>query len=235
MRIVLELIIDDQTIEQYRKYESTIKQAVYKQIDTPKHNTLCAVPKCYSNCHQNCFLNFSFDPKGLLDCYAFSGSKGLQGCLRCDHSYETHHHYNVQWELREDTQITVDAEAKRKYEVAVSDKARQELGMEQLRQTIVNMDTALADATAKVGQLVENYARLSLSGSFAGQVKKSVALLEMNLETMRGNGTDEQTIKSVEKALSRMREKLELVEKAKEQARPKPSLGRRLLDAVTGN
>lgn len=107
--------------------------------------------------------------------------------------------------------------------------------MEQLRQTIANMDTALADATAKVGQLVEDYARLSLSGSFAGQAKKSVALLELNLETMRGNGTDEQTIKSVEKALSRMREKLELDKKAKEQARPKPSWGRRLLDAVTGN
>ncbi|KAF9464254.1 hypothetical protein BDZ94DRAFT_1297271 [Collybia nuda] len=207
------------TIEQYKTYQSTIKQQVYKQIDTAKHNTLCAVPKCYSNCHESCFLDFSFDPKGLLNCWAFSGPKAIQGCRKCDHSYETHHHYNVRWELREDTQIAVDEEAKRKYNDAISVKAQQELGMKQLKQTIMNMDTALAEATDKVGQLVEDYARLSLSGSFAGQVKKSAALLELNLETMRGNGADEQTMKSVEKALNRMKEKLALVEKAKEQAR----------------
>ncbi|KIJ66933.1 hypothetical protein HYDPIDRAFT_26350 [Hydnomerulius pinastri MD-312] len=223
------------TIEQYKKYQSTIKQQVYKQIDTPKHNTLCAVPKCYNNCHEQCQLDFSFDPKGLLNCWAFSGSKGLQGCRKCDHSYEHHHHYNVRWELREDTQITIDKEAKKKHDEAVSEKAQQELGMAQLKKTIASMDTALEEATAKVGQLVDEYAKLSLSGSFAGQVKKSVALLELNLETMRGNGTDEQTIKAVEKALARMKEKLALVEKAKQEARKNRSIGRKIIDAITGN
>lgn len=104
-----------------------------------------------------------------------------------------------------------------------------------LKQTILDMDKALAESTAKVGQLVEEYAKLSLSGSFSGQVKKSVALLELNLETMRSNGTDAQTIKSVEKALARMQEKLTVVEKAKEQARQRPSAPRRLYNAIMGH
>lgn len=231
----MTLIVDYQTIEQYRQYESTIKQQVYKQIETPKHNTLCAAPKCYSNCHEGCYLSFSFDPKGLLNCWAFSGSKGTRGCRKCDHSYESHHHYNSRWELHEDTQVTIDQDAKKKHDHAVSEKSQQELGMALLKQTILDMDKALAESTAKVGQLVEEYAKLSLSGSFSGQVKKSVALLELNLETMRSNGTDAQTIKSVEKALARMQEKLTVVEKAKEQARQRPSAPRRLYNAIMGH
>lgn len=107
--------------------------------------------------------------------------------------------------------------------------------MSQLKQTILDMDRALAESTAKVGQLVEEYAKLSLSGSFSGQVKKSVALLDLNLETMRSNGTDAQTIKSVEKALARMREKLSVVEKAKKQAHLKPRAPRRLYNAIMGD
>lgn len=124
-----------------------------------------------------------------------------------------------EWEPYKDTQVIIDQDLKKKYDDAVSEKSRQELGMAQLKQTIVDMDRALAESTDKVGQLVKEYGKLSLSGSFSGQVKKSVAMLELNLETMRNNGTDAQTIKSVEKALARMQEKLTVVEKAKEQAR----------------
>ncbi|KAF9459249.1 hypothetical protein BDZ94DRAFT_1051168 [Collybia nuda] len=226
------------TIEQYKQYESTIEQHVYKQTETSKHNTLCAAPKCYSNCHEGCYLSFSFDPNGLLNCWAFGGEKGTHGCRQCDHSYEHHHHYNSRWELCEDTQVTIDQDAKKKYDDAMSEKEQQEIGMRQLNDTIDNMDIALSESTTKVGLLVEEYARLSLSGSFSGQVKKSVSLLELNLETMRGNGTDEQTIKSVEKALARMQEKLKVVEKAKRQARQRPSMRARLHDAyntITGH
>ncbi|CCM07038.1 uncharacterized protein FIBRA_09357 [Fibroporia radiculosa] len=202
------------TIKQYATYQSTIMQNVYKQVDTPHHNTLCATPKCYHNCHKHCHLSFSLDPKGIRNCKAFKGGR-VENCTGCEHPYTQHRHYNVMWELKEDEQITIDEDAKKKYDDAVEEKEKQEMGMAQLKKSIADMDMALAEAITKVGQLVEEYAKLSLSGNFAGQVEKSVSLLDLNLQTMRSNGTDIDTIKSVEKALKRMEEKLDLVKKAK--------------------
>ncbi|KAF8833638.1 hypothetical protein BDN67DRAFT_976509 [Paxillus ammoniavirescens] len=203
------------TIEQYRQYESTITQKVYKQTKTTTHNTLCSKPQCYSNCHKECRLAFSLDPDDLHKCKAFEKA---EKCSQCKHSYKYHRHYNSKWELKEDKQVTVDRAAKAKYHNAVDEKEQQMLGMKELKATIANMDKALAEATRLVGELAEEYAGLSLSGSFAGQVKKSVALLDQNLEAMYGNGTDVDTIESMTKTLGRMKDKLELVERAAKQA-----------------
>ncbi|KIJ11930.1 hypothetical protein PAXINDRAFT_171543 [Paxillus involutus ATCC 200175] len=203
------------TIEQYKQYESTITQKVYKQTQTKAHNTLCSQPQCYSNCHKECTLAFSLDPDHLHKCKAFGKA---EKCTQCKHSYKYHRHYNAKWELKDDKQVTVDRAAKAKYHNAVDEKEKQMLGMKELKANIDNMDKALAEATRQVGKLAEEYASLSLSGSFAGQVKKSVALLDQNLEAMRNNGTDADTIESMVKSLGRMKDKLELVERAAKQA-----------------
>ncbi|PCH39420.1 hypothetical protein WOLCODRAFT_38711, partial [Wolfiporia cocos MD-104 SS10] len=202
------------TMEQYKQFQSTLRQKVYKRIDTTYHNTLCLELKCYNNCHEHCDLDFSLDPERLRGCVAFGGSERMQECIKCKHRYENHRHYHARWELTEDVQTTIDEEAKKKYEDAADKNERQKRRMKQLKNTIEDLDKALANATSEVGELVDEYAKLSLSGSFAGQVKKSVALLDSHLETMRGNGTDAETIKSVEKSLKLMEGKLKLVENA---------------------
>jgi len=51
----------------------------------------------------------------------------------------------------------------------------------------------------------------SLSGSFSGQVKKSVKLLETHLKAIR-NKSDPGTIKQIEASLEQLRAKLEVLE-----------------------
>lgn len=163
-----------------------------------------------------------------------AGLERLQPCAKCGHSYDQHHHYNSRWELHEVTQVNIDTAAKWKYDDAISEKARQELAMMQLKDALVTLERALAEATADAGRLLGDYDRLSLSGGFVCQVRKSVALLELTLETMCGNGTDAQAVKSVEKALVRMQEKLAIVELAKEQSQATPNLGRRFISTIAG-
>lgn len=226
-------------MELYKRYESVITQRVNKFVDTKQHNTLCDYPGCYSNCHIECALNFSVNPDNLATCVAFGVSRRLPNCSRqnCGHPIAHHRHYNSVWKLVEDKQVTVDTVAKKKYENAKEESEREELRMEELNKMVDQLGEGLAEATAKVGELTRSYAKLSLSGSFTGQVKKSVQMLELNVETMRSNGTDEDTIRTVQKSLDNMKAKLKLVEDANALAQKKltkQSFLKRAFNALTG-
>ncbi|KIJ66943.1 hypothetical protein HYDPIDRAFT_26360 [Hydnomerulius pinastri MD-312] len=84
---------------------------------------------------------------------------------------------------------------------------------EKAGQSVEREAGALAEHTSKAGQLLDGFAGLSLSGSFAGQLRK---------EVVRSNSTDEKTIKWFNSALRVMKAKLEFVEEAKQEARKKP-------------
>ena len=85
-----------------------------------------------------------------------------------------------------------------------------------LKSAVASLDVDMEESLARVGFLTESYAKLSLSGSFAGQVKKSVRLLETNLQAMlSSNNADHKSIEMVEKSLESMKAKLKVVEEAK--------------------
>jgi len=54
-----------------------------------------------------------------------------------------------------------------------------------VRKVIESTGKETAEATEQIGHLAAKYSELSLSGTFSGQVKKSVKLLETHLEGMR--------------------------------------------------
>ncbi|KAF9459251.1 hypothetical protein BDZ94DRAFT_1051622 [Collybia nuda] len=240
LRDVEKIVEDlDSIIKQPENCQSAITHRVYRQVETANHNTLCTQPGCYSNCDEDCTLSFSFDSRDLLACWIFSGSntprsvpkchplnnwlfstnvRGSLACVKCGHSNADHRHYNSRWELCEDTEYIIDPAAKSKYDNAIFQKDQLEYSLEELRHFNKEMEKLLAGDMLDTKQLLENYNKLSLSGSFAYPVQKSISLLELNLETMRGNGTEAQNIKSVEKALCRMQEKFAVVEKAQRQS-----------------
>lgn len=111
-------------------------------------------------------------------------------------------------------EIVVDKDAEKKYLDAEYGIAQKEVTMIELQEAVDKMSQDMAKALAKIGTLAESYAKLSLSGSFAGQVEKSVRMLELTLEGMRGNGTDAGTIEIVEESLNIMKMKLQVVEQA---------------------
>lgn len=203
-------------MKQYENFKSVITSKIWVQETTSTHNTLCSQPNCYSNCHERCNLDFSLNADTFLQCAAMGGGTT---CLKCRHSYSSHRHYNSLWKRKDHSQENVDRDAEDKYNKAKKEKNNHETMIVDLDQVILDLDLELEEALISLGRLTESYARLSLSGSFAGQVKKSVRLLEANLEAMRNNKADLKSIEMIEKSLDNMKQKLKVVEAANEKAK----------------
>lgn len=207
-------------MKQFRNYQSVITKQIWVQSPTQRHNTVCSLPNCYSNCHIACGLGFTLEPKDLLPCTAMRGVS----CKECGHSHLDHRHYNSQWKQEDHTQTTVDKDAETKYRAAERNNTLQERMLADLKSAIASLDVDMEESLAIVGILTEAYAKLSLSGSFAGQVRKSVRLLETNLQAMRSNQADPKSVEAVERSLVSMKAKLKLVEEAK--VKTKEQIGR---------
>ena len=65
----------------------------------------------------------------------------------------------------------------------------------------------------EIGRLAEQYSKLSLSGSFSGQIGMSVRLFETRLKYIV-NTSDPESVKQTEESLNRLKEKLNLLHKA---------------------
>ena len=218
-------------MKQYENYTSVISMPFKIQSSTDRHNTLCTYPDCYSNCHVPCCLKFALDPKVLTSC-VISDELEPPSCKVCRHPVADHRHYNSIWKTENKIETIIDKQAEKKYKAAAKDSAEKELTIIRLDEIISAMREDIHQATDDVGRLTQSYAELSLSGSFAGLVKKSVRLLETNLENMRTNGTDSETIMIVEESLKGMQEKLSVVEAAARQARQNESFVGRFVRGI---
>jgi hypothetical protein len=198
----------------YGEFETIMNRTIKVQTDTTDHNTVCGHPNCYSNCHSPCTLSFSLDPAHLVGCAAFGGNKYLPNCVRCHHPVADHHHYHSIWEDKVDTQVVADKDAKRNFKTASNSKSKYQDAVKNVQNAINSLDREIMDLTAKVGVLCQSYKELSLSGSFAGQISKSIRLFELNVGTLRANGADTKTIQSVIASINTMREKERAVKNA---------------------
>jgi uncharacterized protein (DUF3084 family) len=113
-----------------------------------------------------------------------------------------------------DTQVIVDEDAKRKFHAASRDKSRYQGALKKVEAAIKDLDDQIEHLKAEIGRLCNSYQSLSLSGSFAGQIAKSVRLFELNLEALQASGADPQTIRTMEESIETMRRKEKLVDEA---------------------
>ena len=113
----------------YTDFKTTREVEVVKPVETPdkRHNTLCGVPGCYSNCHLPCYLPKSYDPEDFKKCIAMGGT---ETCTVCGHSYRYHHHNEVKFEKVKEKKEFVDEAMKTKFNKAAS----MEQGANYLRQ-----------------------------------------------------------------------------------------------------
>ena len=113
----------------YKDFETTREVEVVKTVPTPeeRHNTLCEVPGCYSNCHMPCYLPKSFEQEKFKSCAAMGGT---EICKVCGHSYRHHHHNEVKFEKVKEKKEFVDEAMKAKFNKAAS----MEQGADYLRQ-----------------------------------------------------------------------------------------------------
>ncbi|KAF8320491.1 hypothetical protein DL93DRAFT_2052832, partial [Clavulina sp. PMI_390] len=198
------------TMDAYAKYEQTVETLVWKQQESPFHNTLCSEMGCYSNCHKECKLPFSLNPNRMKRCKSMKGDT----CLHCNHSIMRHSHYRVLWEQVPDAQVTVDKEMMKKWQNAKEGKERDDAILEGMQSTLDKLTQSIEQHVKELADLARDYAKLSLSGSFSAQVAKAINLLEMRLETMRNSGIEKEQLDKVNASLEEMKKKLELLKVA---------------------
>ncbi|KAK2467600.1 hypothetical protein APHAL10511_000455 [Amanita phalloides] len=202
------------TMKQYENYRSVITTENWNLVYTSHHNTVCRYPQCYGNCHLSCKLPYLSDSDPTTCC----AMTGLE-CRVCGHSVLEHRHYRSLWKEKDSTQVLVDEVAERKYNEAKQNNDEEEKMMIDLGKDIKNLDQDMEETLVSLGRLTESYANLCLGGSFSGQVRKSVRLLEMTLENIRFHDADPRSVELVEKSLEDMKKKLEVVQRVDEKVK----------------
>ena len=147
-----------------------------------------------------------------------SGDATPAPCQACHHPAENHSSCPSLWKRLDDANWVMDEDAEMKYNEAKQKNEENREIMVDLDRTIASLNEEMKQALALVGRLVESYASLSLMGSFAGQVKKAVRLMEMNLEATRNKNSDPSSITMLEKSVEILRKKLKVVEEASQRS-----------------
>lgn len=80
------------------------------------------------------------------------------------------------------------------------------------------LNQAIDGATSDLAQLVEDYGRFSLSGSFLEQLGSTIRLLEQRYKEMENNGMGPLHLQEKKKSLDDVKRKLEFLNSAKENA-----------------
>jgi len=185
-----------------RKLKNTITMPVWKQRRSSTNNMICGHTNCYANCEIDYESNIALDLKGR-----FKGS-----CTKCNHSLWDHHRCHSEW--GQVTQVSVD-------QIAVDDDEKGQIALlDALREKVQgDLNRVIKDATNNLEQHVERYTHLSLSGNFSAQVSSAVRLLELRYAGLEGQGVDPDQLQKVKESLDLMQRKLDLLNKAKENAR----------------
>jgi len=200
------------TMEEYKKYESVVTNRIWEHSSTaPKHNSLCLKPECYSNCHIDCFLEYSLEPENLLYCEVMEDD---DNCKKCGHSYQDHRHCKYLWKQETKTEVVLDEQYKQKFLEAKAGEGRLREMRVGLERAIKGLDESLDKSLDQIATHTESYVKLALTGSFTALIKRTVRLLETTSEAMRNNRADVTTVKVVEESLTSVRAKLEMVTNA---------------------
>lgn len=112
-----------QTVNINKEYKSIMSRTIHVQTDTVRHNTLCTVRDCYSNCHEECELEFLLDPAEIgRRCGAFSSNGNrVRNCVVCGHSSVEHRHFHSKWDVDTISETVTDANAQSRYNKAQSE------------------------------------------------------------------------------------------------------------------
>jgi hypothetical protein len=200
------------TMEEYKKYETVVTNRIWVHSATPAtHNSLCEKPECYSNCHIDCFLEFSLEPESLLYCEVMEED---DNCKKCGHSYQDHRHYKSLWKQEDRTEVVLDEQFKQKFLEARAGEGRLKEMKIGLERAIKGLDEGLNKSLDEIASHTEAYVKLALTGSFTALIKRTVRLLETTSEAMRNNKADVATVRVVEESLTSVKMKLELVTNA---------------------
>ena len=113
-------------------------------------------------------------------------------------------------------QVTIDSNMKRKWEAAKNEKEKADALAETSKRALEDLYRIINDAMDDLAQLADEYAHLSLVGSFSAPLEKAIWLLEQQCKGMEEKGVGPEQLEKVRSSLDEMTGRLDLLRKAQE-------------------
>ena len=137
-------------------------------------------------------------------------------CSECTHPHLFHFHLRSEWVKVHDAQVAIDSNMKRKWQAAKNEKEKADALAETSKRALDDLGLIINDAMDDLAQLADEYAHLSLAGSFSAPLEKAIWLLEQQCKGMEEKGVGPEQLEKVRSSLDEMTGRLDLLRNAQE-------------------
>ncbi|KAM6499741.1 hypothetical protein JOM56_005249 [Amanita muscaria] len=218
----LKMIISDldgarTSKDKYQDYVRIVNERIWVQHQTSEVIMTCQWPGCHTNCYENLDTftrNVGQPVRPRSEALADALERGSWNCVKCFHPSNQHHVSSMKWYQEDSDKVVVDRHTFQRYNEAKSEHERQEVLKTTAQEIVDQLRREVENCLGQVQVLMTEYAELSLSGSLAGHVRKTIVLLELHVEALRQNG-DVDSARNVEESLKRMKQTLKILERAR--------------------
>jgi len=118
-----------------------------------------------------------------------------------------------------EAQLSVDDDMRKRWEEAKDENERTEALLATSKSAVEDLSRIIDDAMDDLAGLAEEYASLSLSGSFSAPLEKAILLLEQRCKGMEEKGVGLELLTKVRASLESMKGRLDVLRQAKEKVR----------------
>lgn len=184
---------------------------VWYRQPSESYNTICIAADCYSNCHTPC--NWIYVTSPWLLRYLCSAFPYLSNtCRVCNHEADQHRRYKY---INVSKPGELDEKTKLRWE-----DARTEEEMLQVAQNIIagELDRIEADTDkmqTEIHHLIDDYNNISLSKNFCGHIRSALQILEYRRNELQAKAGTDTELAVVEESITKLKEKLGVIEEQK--------------------
>jgi len=118
-----------------------------------------------------------------------------------------------------DKQVLVNQDMKKKWETAKDEMEKTAALIAVNEMVLYDLRQVISRPTNNLVPLLEEYARLSLTGSFSLHMESTVKFLEQKYIVMEETGASQDELEKVKKSLDQMKRELEVLDNTKENGR----------------
>ena len=183
---------------------------VVKVVETDRHNTLCSVKGCYSNCHAPCYLEKTFKKSVLKTCKSHGGSSL---CKMCGHDYTQHYHNEVKFVTETEEKDLIDEDMRKEFVAAQTQEERARIIFEELEKQLEDSKAERDRLSRTLLVTINKFQTLGINRSYAMLIENQLRVIESRLEgTVGAEAADlQKTKEDLEKKLIVVRETLSMI------------------------
>ena len=157
---------------------------IAKVVSTSRHNTLCGYKECYSNCHEPCYLDKSFDKEVFKDCASHGGNSY---CKKCGHHYTHHYHNEVKFVIVTENKDYIDEDLKKQFDAAKSQEERARILKGKLKKKLTDSEAERERLSATLLSVMEEFHSLGVNRSYAKLIENQLRAIETHIEGATGD------------------------------------------------